>query len=246
MKLSEDLCLIVNGVPVPVEIRRRKGTRHLKLSIGQQNQIVLSVPWRCSDKEALKFADKQQVWIEQQLAKAPRARTVSDWLAEHPLMSGSGDRFTVRIERVQNRARADYIFDANGAELVLRVPVTVKDFESSLLQLVRSFAKDALGCRVAYHAKRLELTYSKVSVRDQTSRWGSCSNSGGISLNWRLVLLAPELQDYVILHELAHLTQMNHSHRFWSLLDSYDPQRIANEAKLDAQTAEIMRVGRSA
>ncbi|MGJ8654724.1 MAG: M48 family metallopeptidase [Opitutaceae bacterium] len=230
---------------IPIEIRRRKGTRHLKLSIGYQNQVVLSVPWRCSEKEALKFAEKQRAWITKQLATAPATRTLTDWLAEHPRISGSGDVFHVRVEAVSNRVRPDYIFDAGGADLVLRIPDRVEDKQATLLQLVRRFAKDALGCRVPYHAKRLGLEYTKLSVRDQSSRWGSCSSSRGISLNWRLVLLAPELQDYVILHELAHLTEMNHSNHFWALLDSYDPERVSHENRLDTMTAEIMRVGRS-
>ena len=244
MKLSENLCLIVDEISIPVEVRRRKGTRHLRLSIGHQNQIVLSVPRRCSDAEALKFAEKQRQWITGQLARVPEARTLSDWFSQHPQMSGSGDLFFVKVMRVENRARADYVFDAGGSELVLRVPTTVDDFEVSLLQLVRRFAKDALACRVAYHATRLDLSYSKLSVRDQSSRWGSCSSRRGISLNWRLVLLDPAQQDYVILHELAHLTEMNHSKNFWTLLDTYDPDRVLNEKRLDAQTAEIMRVGR--
>ncbi len=235
---------LTDAQSIPMEIRRRKGMRHLRLSIGHHNQLVVSVPWRCSEREALAFAEKQRPWIEAQLAKVPATRTLSDWLTEHPVLSGSGDQFFVRQLVVADRLRADYIFDAGGSELILRIPETAEAPEAALLQLVRRFAKDAMGCRVAYHAKRLGLSYGKLSVRDQSSRWGSCSSSAGISLNWRLVLLAPELQDYVILHELAHLTEMNHSPRFWALLDTYDPARLAHEAQIDAITAEIMRVGR--
>lgn len=233
-----------NGESVPVDVRRRKGTRHLRLSLNHSNQAVISVPWHCSDREVLKFIDKQRDWLEAQLAKVPRARSVVDWFNEHPQLTGSGDRFTVRVESTE-RLRADYIFDQGGAEIVLRVPHQSVDADAALLALVRRFAKDAMLCRLAYHAKCLDLKYSKLSVRDQASRWGSCSSSGGISLNWRLVLVSPELQDYVILHELAHLTEMNHSKRFWRLLDQYDPKRELHEAQLDALTAAIMRVGRT-
>lgn len=235
--------LLPSGDSVPVEVRRRKGTRHLRLSLNHHNEAVVSVPWRCSDREALKFVEKQQVWLEQQLSRVPQARTLRHWLEEHPALTGSGDQFSVRVEST-SRARADYIFDHGGAEIVLRIPESDVESDVALLQLVKRFAKDAMLCRVALHAKRLNLKFNKLSVRDQTSRWGSCSSSGGISLNWRLVLIAPELQDYVILHELAHLTEMNHSSRFWALLDQYDPNRVAHEASIDAVTAEIMRVGR--
>lgn len=244
MKIRGDSCVVVGDQSVPLEIRRRKGMRHLRLSLGHQNQVIVSVPWPCSDGEALKFVEKQGAWLEAQLSKLPLPCSLLDWLGEHPRLSASGDIFTVRIDRMEKRTRADYVFDLGGSELVLRIPVQTEAVESAILHLVRRFAKDALTCRVAYHAKRLGLTFSKLSVRDQSSRWGSCSGSGGISLNWRLVLLEPVLQDYIILHELAHLTEMNHSRRFWALLDSYDPARESNEAQLDRLTPKIMRVGR--
>lgn len=225
---------------MPVEIRRRKGTRHLRLTLGHQNQIVASVPWHTGDRGVAKFVEKQKVWLEAQLSKAPQVYTLSDWLAAHPQITASGDIFGLRIEQTERR-KADYRFDQGGAVLVLRLPEVD---EASLLQLLRRFAKDALICRVAYHAKRWGITYGALSVRDQSSRWGSCSARRGISLNWRLVLLSPELQDYIILHELAHLTEMNHGQRFWALLDSYDPDRVSLEAELDTISAELMRVAR--
>ncbi|MGZ0709375.1 M48 family metallopeptidase [Coraliomargarita sp. W4R53] len=232
--------LSASGCCVPVEVRRRKSTRHLRLTLGQQNQVVASVPWHASDRAVAKFIDKQREWLDAQLSKAPKVATLGEWLKRHPRMTASGDVFELRIES-SPRLRADYCFDAGGSVLVLRLPVID---EPSLLQLTRRFAKDALSCRVAYQATRLGLSYSGLSVRDQSSRWGSCSARRGISLNWRLILLPPELQDYIILHELAHLTEMNHGSRFWALLDHYDPSRLTHEAALDDLGAELMRVGR--
>jgi predicted metal-dependent hydrolase len=230
-----------SGQIIPVEIRRRKGTRHLRLSLGHQNQVVASVPWHTGDGGVAKFIEKQRAWLVRQLLRAPDVYTMGKWLAKHPRLTASGDVFELQIE-VSTRRTADYIFDQRGSVLVLRLP---KIDELSLRQLVRRFAKDALTCRVAYHAKRLGLRYSGLSVRDQSSRWGSCSARRGISLNWRLILLRPELQDYIILHELAHLTEMNHGKRFWKLLDQYDSHRIAHESALDEISAKLMRVARS-
>ncbi len=232
-----------NGQSVAIEVKRRKGARNLRLSIGHRNQLVASVPWRCGRRELSAFIEKHTAWIETQVLAAPPVRRLSDWLTESPMLSGSGDQFFVRTE-CRDTARADYIFDNGGADIRLRIPESVADPEAALLQLVRRFAQDAMHCRTAYHAKRLGLRFGKLSVRDQSSRWGSCSSNGDISLNWRLILLDPTLQDYVILHELAHLTELNHSQRFWRLLESYDPERKAHEAALDDLTAEIMRVGR--
>ena len=228
------------GESVPVFIRRRKGTKHLRLSIGQNNQVIASVPWHTSDRKVANFIDEQRQWLEGQLSSAPKVYSLMQWLTQEPHLTASGDVFDVRIEPSIKRS-ADYIFDQGGAVLVLRLP---RVEERYLRALVSLFAKDSLVCRVTYHSKRLGLKYGSLSVRDQSSRWGSCSARRGISLNWRLVLLSPALQDYIILHELAHLSEMNHSKRFWTLLDHYDPLRVAHEAELDQVSAKLMRVGR--
>ena len=232
--------LSATGQIVPVEIRRRKNTRHLRLTLGYQNQIVASVPWHTSERGLGKFIEKQRLWLDVQLSKAPRIYTLTEWLSLHPQITASGDVFEVRIEAT-GRLQANYTFEQGGAVLVLRLPEVD---EASLVQLLRRFAKDALTCRVAYQAKRFGLSYRAISIRNQTSRWGSCSARRCISLNWRLILLRPELQDYIILHELAHLTEMNHGEGFWTLLDHYDPDRIRHEVAIDKVSAELMRVAR--
>lgn len=233
--------LTAEGRLVPVEVRRRKGTRHLRLSLGHQNQVLVSAPWHLGDRGVSTFVEKQRVWLEKQLLRVPKVSTLTEWLSKYPRISASGDVFEVIITHSQ-RKRSDYTFDQGGAVLVLRLPEIRED---ALLQLVRRFAKDALTCRVAYHAQRLGLHFEALSVRNQSSRWGSCSARRGISLNWRLILLRPELQDYVILHELAHLTQLNHGKRFWTLLDQYDRNRLEHETELDSISAEMMRVARA-
>jgi predicted metal-dependent hydrolase len=230
-----------NGRGVPIEIHRRKSTRRLRLRLGLENQILASAPMRMDDREVLRFIEKQGLWLDEQLTKAPPPIALGDWLEQSPELSASGERFVVRIESGWTR-RSEYRF-AEGGSLVILRPCGGSEF--SLRRLVRLFARDALGCRVAYQAKRLNLRFAKLSVRDQSSRWGSCSARGGLSFNWRLVLLAPELQDYVVLHELAHLTEMNHSARFWALLETYDPERRRREEELAALSGCIMRVGRS-
>ena len=229
-----------NGQIVPVEIRRRKNTRYLRLTLGYKNQIVASVPWHCSERSVGKFMEKQKFWLDAQLSKAPPIYTLTEWLNLNPLITASGDVFIVRIEATE-LCKASYTLDEGGSVLVLRLPDAD---EASLVKLLRRFAKDTLTCRVAYHAKRFRLSYRAISIRNQSSRWGSCSARRCISLNWRLILLRPELQDYIILHELSHLTEMNHGKGFWKLLDQYDPERIRHEVAIDKVSAELMRVAR--
>lgn len=73
--------------------------------------------------------------------------------------------------------------------------------------------------RTAYFAKCMGVTYNRITIREQKTRWGSCSSAGNLNFNWKLVLMPPELLDYVVVHELAHRKEMNHSPRFWAIVE---------------------------
>lgn len=230
----------LGGRKLPVELRRRKGTRHLRLSLNLRNQIVLSLPWHCSERAGLTFIEQNRQWLEGQLARAPEVVGLEQWLERSPWLTAGGIRLRVSLQRRSGR-RAAYTVDHGGERVDIDLPPGATD--AALDQLVRNFAKEVLFARASELAGRHDLHFSRLSVRNQSSRWGSCSSKRAISLNWRLVLIEPALQDYIILHELAHLREMNHSEKFWRLLTSYDPNREGHEAALDALTPKIMRVG---
>lgn len=87
----------------------------------------------------------------------------------------------------------------------------------------RQAAKEYIPKRAAHFAALLGVTYEKITIRDQKTRWGSCSSKGTLSFNWRLMLAPPAVLDYVVIHELCHLKEMNHSPRFWRLVEQMMP-----------------------
>lgn len=96
-----------------------------------------------------------------------------------------------------------------------------QSFNEGFLSVNKTAARNRIITRLAELARQYGFTYKNVSIRNQTTRWGSCSAKGNISLNLKLVALPPELGDYVILHELVHTRVHNHSARFWQELDKY-------------------------
>lgn len=79
-------------------------------------------------------------------------------------------------------------------------------------------AKEQIPRRVAYFAQRMGVTYGRITIREQKTRWGSCSSKGNLNFNWKLALMPEEILDYVVVHELAHRREMNHSERFWAVV----------------------------
>ena len=106
-----------------------------------------------------------------------------------------------------------------------------RDYEQNpaLEARYRELARAVIGQRVPYFAAKMGVTYGRISIRDQKTRWGSCSGRGNLNFNWKLVLMPPEVLDYVVVHELAHRKQMNHSPLFWAevgrVLPDYESRR---------------------
>lgn len=93
-----------------------------------------------------------------------------------------------------------------------------------LEKYLKEFAKKKIVNRTAVLAKRHGFKFNRISVRDQSSRWGSCSSLKNLNFNWRLIFAPSEVMDYVIIHELAHTKQMNHSQKFWDLVEEKMPR----------------------
>jgi len=104
-------------------------------------------------------------------------------------------------------------------------------------------AHQDLRARVTVHAGRLDLTPARIFVRDQTTRWGSCSTTGALSFSWRLVLAPPFVLDYLAAHEVAHLAHMNHGPRFWAVVERIMPRHEEARAWLRKHGASLHRYG---
>jgi len=227
---------------VPYEIRHSARARRIRLSLGSRNQALLHVPLRANLRTALDFLRSQGDWLEKQLRKAPPPATLAAHLAVQPHLSGLGREFSLTLNFTT--ARPFFVFSEQSHAAEFRYPVG-EGVETALKDLLREFAGEVVPPRVHELAQRHKLRVRRVSVRDQGSRWGSCSGRGTLSLNWRLVLLPVELHDYVLLHELAHLTEMNHANSFWELLRDYDPQAEAHDRELTRVSRRLMRLGRT-
>ncbi|MDR1497459.1 MAG: M48 family metallopeptidase [Puniceicoccales bacterium] len=238
MDVKWNQCLIVLEIPgcargvsvfVPVfwQISPIAIRTSIRLRLSKTGAALLTLSAQTNVEEALTFLQRQTGWFRKNMAKAfftvtagSGVTTLAMHFQKYPWVSAAGQRYALECKGTQEK-RPVFSLRNVGAPVVFYYRLGHE--EEDLYVLVRSFAAAVLPLRVRELAQRVGTTFSSVSVRDQRKRWGSCSGHGTISLNWRLVLLPPEAQDHVILHELAHLWEMNHSERFWNLLASWDP-----------------------
>jgi predicted metal-dependent hydrolase len=109
-----------------------------------------------------------------------------------------------------------------------------------LENVYRREARDHFSERADYYAEEMGVEYGKIEIRNQRTKWGSCSTTGTISLNWRLVMAPPEVVDYVVVHELAHLREANHDDVFWSLVAEYDPEYEDHAQWLEENSTQLI------
>lgn len=197
--------------PVEITLRRTGRARRFSLRVSRlDGRVTLSLPARAREADAMDFARQQEGWIRATLSRLPLPGAV-EFGAELPvegrlLTLTPGPGRAVRIEGDLLTVPGD----------PAQVPVRVATF-------LKLMARDRLAAASDRHAARLGLRFSRITLRDTRSRWGSCTQDGALMYSWRLVMAPPAVLDYVAAHEVAHLAEMNHSPAFWAVVDRLYP-----------------------
>jgi predicted metal-dependent hydrolase len=196
-------------------VRMRRARRYI-LRVRPDGSVRVTVPRGGSRAEAARFLDTHADWIARERDRLGEAHRTPQWIDGAALMLG-GELVTIRVSEENGRRTARY---GNRA---VRVPAAATDLRPYIQADLRRAARQELGARLHALAEQHQLRVAGFSIRNQRSRWGSCSRSGRIALNYRLLQMPPAVRDYVLLHELMHLKQQNHSERFWRLVESVCP-----------------------
>src|SRR3989338_640338 len=204
-------------------IRPSARSRHLRIWASREAGFVVTVPlWRQDAASVERFLRRPQRWILRQAQWLARvsARIPKRW-PYGPTLPYRGEEHAVVLERSERGAAVRRV-----PERTLLVRLERPGIEAARRLLKRWYLGEAgsrLTERLAVLGEAAGVGWRRVSVRDQLRRWGSCSATGCLSFNYRLVMAPPEVMDYVIVHELAHRRVLNHSERFWEIVAARCP-----------------------
>lgn len=201
-----------------IVFERSPRARNYRLTLRRDGTAVATIPVRGSEREALRFVEEHRDWLERARARQrQRPRAAEVWTIGTRVL-WRGELTEVRIAAVGERPQVCLAAD------VFRVPRFEGDLRPTLEAHFARRAKVELPARTWELAAVTGVEVKFVTVRNQRSRWGSCSAGGTISLNWRLVQTPDSVRDYIIYHELMHLREMNHSDRFWARVQEVCPR----------------------
>jgi predicted metal-dependent hydrolase len=207
----------VHKGPPEILFQRSMRAHHYRLTLRRDGVAVATIPARGSEREARAFVEQQNDWLERARTRQRQRPSGADiWtLGTHVLWRGE-------MTEIRPAAEGEKPLVCLAAD-VFRVPHMSGDLRPTLESHFTRKAKIELPARTWELAAETGVEVKQVTVRNQRSRWGSCSSGGVISLNWRLVQTPYSVRDYIIYHELMHLREMNHSNRFWAQVEGVFP-----------------------
>ncbi|WP_242126830.1 YgjP-like metallopeptidase domain-containing protein [Sphingobium sp. Sx8-8] len=204
MTADPDTVLVVDGIAVPVRVRRSARAKAYRLSLDHaRGELRLSLPVRANLKRALGWAQEHEGWVRSQMAARPGLVKLADG-AVFPLEGRE-----VRICWVEGASRTIRI---EGDRLLLGG--AAESVGARVLRWLKSRARAVLETESHAMARDNGLIVASVGIGDPRSRWASCASSGAIRYSWRLILCPPDVRRATVAHELAHLLHMDHSPAF--------------------------------
>ena len=217
--------IVIQGQRIAYTVRYSKRARRVNLKIDFSKGLEVIVPAEMKLANLEPVLRRHEKWILKHIGKV-------DPISSRQYIDGEtifylGDEYMLRLMPDVNKSRVTLQLD--GEYMRVKLPVGLAEAEraavirDALIAWYRRQAKQYIPPRVAELAHQHGFQYKKISIRGQKTRWGSCSNLGNLNFNWGLMMTPPEAIDYLIIHELCHLRELNHSQRFWDLVASLFP-----------------------
>ena len=222
------------GKTVPYEVRRSADATKPRIDV-DINGVRVTVP-EGSPRDPETILSENAAWVIEKKRKYDEYREQIPERKHEPgeMFPYLGEEYEVVVEQ---RPSSQII----GNELRLaKHHVEQTSVKRALETLYRRKAREYFEEQADQFAEEMGVDYNQIEVRNQRTKWGSCSTTGTLGLNWRLMMAPPRVVDYVIVHELAHLRESNHTDEFWSLVAEYDPEYEAHARWLEENSTQLV------
>jgi predicted metal-dependent hydrolase len=206
--------------------RTTSRSRSIRLSITPAGEVLITTPPWVPQFQVKNFVADHEDWIAKSLAKIESHRSMADTKDTLFLF---GKSYAKKITNNPEQPYGIHLSNAT-ADKTTENSITINTLSTAtkpaalLERFLKNTATQYIIPRVHQIGKHMGITFNNVSLKQQKTRWGSCSSDGNLNFNWRLVHAPTEVIDYVIIHELAHRIHMNHSAHFWELVSQFDPE----------------------
>ena len=214
----EERLHVVAGRSLPLRIVENRRARRLTLRIDTGGRgLRITVPPGVARREVDRFLIRHQDWLEQRLAKVPRRPNVRPGIklpirgVPHRIVHEPGTRGTVTASK-------------KTGEPLLIVHGEREHLSRRITDFLKRQAKRDIEALVEKHTTAIRKRAKAIRYRDTVSRWGSCTSEGNLSFSWRIMMAPPAVIDYLVAHEVAHLKEMNHGAKFWTLCEKLCPE----------------------
>ena len=243
-----------DGLAHPVLVKKSPRAKRMTLRVSPtKRDVTLTIPRSTGAKRAGAFIQQHIDWLNKQIDELPKPVPFRHGISipfegeAHTLVFCGPRTRAQRGQAVITRrdATSDDAPQAEHEQASLHILGAIDHAPRRLTDWLKKQARQRLLKRVDFHAEQLGLSYARLGVRDQSSRWGSCSSTRSLSFSWRLVLAPKHVLDYVAAHEVAHLKEMNHSERFWQLVARTLPEHEEARRWLRIHGQDLHRYGAS-
>lgn len=209
---------------VPDEISR-SNRRSISITILKNGNVVVKAPLKMKDEDIYRFVESKQDWIRNKLTIVTATLAKYQDIINYEKVLLYGNKYSLVL------ANTKKIEIDDNFQIIFPRKITQEKRLKYLISWYKKVAKSMLENRINFLATQFKLSPSAFKITDSKGRWGSCNSKGLICINFRVIMLPPQIIDYILVHELCHLVEMNHSRKFWELvMQFYNKAKLARQA----------------
>ncbi len=223
----------INDKSIKCYLKIDKRAKRIKIRLSHTKEILIVSPKKISNSTIQEILSRHSSWIESKLHEININHNIrkKNPIDENTLILYRGNQLTIKNDITLNpfslKLHDQYI------SINLNHIRSLENYQNILRDLILNWyfskAHTIIPERTEYFSKIMNAPYNKISIRNQKSRWGSCSTKKNLNFNWRLILAPKQILDYLVVHELSHLFEMNHSQKFWNIVEKYCPDYQSHE-----------------